>query len=57
MNKEMLKKAVANRVVEAAVQTAKMPNQICFVFYGKPKANYNLTSDDYTSLAAFMKRK
>lgn len=57
MNKEMLKKAVANRVVEAAVQTAKMPNNLCFFTFGKPKTKYDLTSDDYDSLEAFVKQR
>lgn len=57
MNKEMMKKAVANKVVDMAIQTSKMPNQICWAFWGKPKSKYDLTSDDYEGLDAFMKRR
>lgn len=57
MNKGMLKKVVASKIVDMAVQTAKMPNQVCPFFMGKPKTSYDLTSDDYISLTVFMKRK
>lgn len=56
MNKEMMKKAVASKVVDLAVQTSKMPNQTCFLILGKAKAKCDLTSDDYMTLATFMKR-
>lgn len=52
-----MKKAVANKVVDMAIQTSKMPNQICWAFWGKPKSKYDLTSDDYEGLDAFMKRR
>lgn len=57
MNKEMMKKAVANKVVDMAIQTAKMPNQLCVVLCGKPNAKLDLTSDDYEVLANFIKQK
>lgn len=57
MKKEMMKKAVASKVVDMAIQTSKMPNQICFFVFGKPKTKYELTSDDYEGLAIFMKRR
>lgn len=57
MNKEMMKKVVANKVVDMAIQTAKMPYQICFWGLGKAKAKIDLTSDDYKELGYFMKQK
>lgn len=57
MSKGMMKKVVANKVVEMAVQTSKMPNQVCPIFWGKPKTTFDLTSDDYESLVTFMKRR
>ncbi|MBR3770369.1 MAG: hypothetical protein IKL06_07505 [Lachnospiraceae bacterium] len=56
MNREMMKKAVAGKVVDMAVQAAKMPNQICFIAFGKSKTNYNLTTNDYESLESFINR-
>jgi len=57
MNKEMMKKAVANKMVDMAIQTAKMPNQICPFIFGKPNSKLDLTSDDYEALANFIKQK
>ena len=56
MMKEKTKKMVANAVVNLAVQTAKMPNQMCWFVYGKPQSKIDLASDDYEELASFMKR-
>lgn len=57
MMKEKTKKMVANAVVNLAVQTAKMPNQVCFIFAGKAKSKLDLTSNDYEEMASFMKCK
>lgn len=57
MNKDMIKKAVANKLVDMAVQTAKMSSNICWFTFGKPKAMFDLTSDDYDGLAPFVKYK
>ncbi len=57
MNREMMKKAVAGKVVDMAVQAAKMPNQACILFLGKSKTNYNLTTNDYEGLENFMNRQ
>lgn len=56
MNREMMKKAVAGKVVDMAVQAAKMPNQACGFLFGKSKTNYNLTTADYEGLGNFMNR-
>lgn len=52
----MMKKAVAGKVVDMAVQAAKMPNQACGFLFGKSKTNYNLTTADYEGLGNFMNR-
>ncbi len=57
MNREMMKKAVAGKVVDMAVQAAKMPNQACYFCFGKSKTNYKLSSNDYESLELFMNRR
>lgn len=57
MNKEMMKKIVANKVVDIAIQTAKMPNQACILTFGKPKTKYDLTSDDYAMLESVINGK
>ena len=58
MNKEMMKKTVAEKMVNLAVQSADLSQTSCctLLFLGKPKENIKLTSDDYAALAAFMKR-
>lgn len=56
MNKKTINKVVAEKVVNAAVQTSRMPNQLCYVFFGKANSKFDLTSDDYEQLAAFMKK-
>lgn len=33
-----------------------MPNQLCYVFFGKANSKFDLTSDDYEQLSAFMKK-
>ncbi len=62
MNKEMMKKVVATKVVDIAVKTKKMPNGFdwpltdCPFLFGKPKTKFDLTFDDYEELSTFMKR-
>lgn len=56
MNKKMINKVVAEKVVNAAVQTSRMPNQGCPFFLGKPNPKIDLTSDDYEQLYTFMKK-
>lgn len=56
MNKEMIKKAVASKVVDLAVQTAAGFPDTCIIFLGKPKAKCELIADDYAQLATFIKR-
>lgn len=57
MKNKMMKRVVANKVVDMAIKTSKMSNQSCYWTFGKPKTQYDLTSDDYDSLAMFMKAK
>lgn len=55
MNKRM-EKTVAKAVVGMAVKSAKLPNQACWAFFGKPKAQLDLAVSDYENLESFMKR-
>jgi len=57
MNREMMKKAGASKIVDVAVQTAKMPNQVCLFFMGKAKTEYDLTSDDYENISRYLKKR
>lgn len=57
MKNKMMKRVVANKVVDMAIKTSKMSNQSCYWTFGKPKTQYDLTSDDYDSLSMFMKAK
>ena len=57
MKQTNLKKTMATTVVNLAVETSKMPNQICLIFFGKPKSKYDLTSDDYAQLADYIKQQ
>lgn len=58
MKNKMMKRVVANKIVDVAIQTSKMSNQkVCAVLLGKPKSKFDLTSDDYESLAMFMKAR
>lgn len=54
MNKRM-EKAVAKAVVGMAVKSAKLPNQVCFLAFGKPKEQMDLAVSDYENLENFMK--
>lgn len=54
MNKGM-EKMIAKAVVGVAVQSAKLPNQKCVIFLGKPKERINLEVSDYEKLESFMK--
>lgn len=56
MNKKMINKVVAEKVVNAAVQTSRMPNQNCMFVFGKAKPKFDLTPDDYEQLYTFMKK-
>ena len=54
MNKEMIKKAVASKVVDFAVGNSNSSS--CTFFFGKPRERFELTLDDYIELATFIKR-
>lgn len=54
--KETMKKKAANKIVETAIHTAAMPNQLCPLFLGEAKSNLNLTSADYMELARHFKK-
>ena len=40
-------KMVSKLIVEAAVQTAKMPNQSCPLLFGEAHSDMKLLSEDY----------
>ena len=54
MNKTMERK-VAKTVVTLAAKTAKLPNQFCLLFLGKPNTEMDLTIHDYENLENFIK--
>lgn len=56
MNKQMIKKTVANKVVDLATKNIFGIPGSCTFLFGKPKERYKLTTDDYTELATFVKR-
>lgn len=56
MNNMRFKKAIANKVVDAAVQTMRLSNQICVVLFGKPNAKFDLTIDDYEQMQNFIEQ-
>lgn len=57
MKVNQLKEKVAKVIVEAAVETAKMPNQMCIVIFGEAKSDLTLQSVDYKNMAAFLRRQ
>lgn len=56
MNKKM-KEMTVKTVVGMAVKSAKLPNQLCYVFFGKPREKVDLAVSDYEGLERFMKQK
>lgn len=56
MSKMEIKKKVANTVVNAAIQSSAMPNQVCFWLFGEAKSKMDLTSADYMELANHFKK-
>lgn len=54
MNKELGKK-VAKTAVNLASKTAKMPNQFCLLFLGKPNSKIDISVNDYENLEDFIK--
>ena len=56
MNKK-IEKTVAKAVVEVAEKSAKLPNQACWILFGKPKAEIDLAVSDYERLESFIKQK
>lgn len=57
MKNKMMKLVVVNKVVDMAIRTSKMSNQVCPLLFGKPKSKFDLTYDDYEALVVFMKEK
>lgn len=55
MKVNQLKGKVSKVIVEAAVEAAKMPNQICFFFMGEAKSDLALRTTDYKNMAAFLR--
>lgn len=48
------KKAIANKVVDAAVRSAKLSNQKCLFLMGKPNEKMHLCVRDYEKLQNFI---
>ncbi len=57
MMNNRVEKVVADVVVKMAVKSAKLPNQMCPFFFGKPKEKLNLAVSDYETLESFMKNQ
>lgn len=49
-----MERKVAKTVVTLAAKTAKLPNQFCLLFLGKPNAEMDLTIYDYKNLESFI---
>ena len=45
---------VSKLIVEAAVQTAKMPNQSCLFTFGEAASDMVLRSKDYKEMVSFL---
>lgn len=56
MKVNQLKEKVSKVIVESAAETAKMPNQICTLFWGEAKSDLELQSVDYKKMAAFLRK-
>lgn len=52
-----IKKVMTKAVIGIAVKSAKMPNQICPLFFGKPGTKIDLSVRDYEKLEDFMNQK
>ena len=56
MNNIRFKKAIENKVVDAARVVAKTSCRSCAFLFGKSRTRFNLTMDDYENLKNFIKR-
>lgn len=56
MNNMRFKKAIANKVVDAAVQMVRLPNQSCIWLCGKPNTKIDVSLEEYENLKNFIKR-
>ena len=54
MNNMRFKKAIANKVVDAAVRSAKLSNQKCLFLMRKPNEKMHLCVRDYEKLQNFI---